>query len=147
MVNREQLSGLTIAALGFAPGTKEESDYVRRTEYRAEGFEGIDAASWNGLRREKSRVAAGMRAFISAVGQRLLACTRTGKAINLVRTTVKSFAALSVRDRSSGNSPTTIPHNSRKATAITRILPIRVRLGAILNPTTLYTFAETIVTA
>src|SRR5260370_40791349 len=27
--------------------------------------------------------------------------------------TVKSFAVLSVRDRSSGNSPATIPHNSR----------------------------------
>jgi hypothetical protein len=106
--------------------------------------EGIDAASWNGLRSEKSKVVAEMLPFISAAG-RLLACTRTGKAVDSVRTTVKSFVALSVRDRSSGNSPATIPHNSRQTTAVTRILPTCVRLCAIVKLAALYTSPETIV--
>jgi hypothetical protein len=83
-------------------------------------------------------VVAGILRFISAAG-RLLACTRTGKAIDLVRTTVKSFVALSVRDRSSGNSPATIAHNSRQTTAVRRILPTSVRLRAIVKSAALYT--------
>jgi hypothetical protein len=126
------------ATLAFASGPQEQSDYVRRMEYRADCRGGIEAASWNGLRCEKSTVVAGMLRFISVAG-RLLACTRTGKAIDSVRTTVKSFVALSVRDRSSGNSPATIAHNSRQTTAVTRIFPTSICVGAIVKSVALYT--------
>src|ERR1700723_4783559 len=109
---------------GRAPGSTGRTDYVRRTEYRAERSGGIAADGWSGPKREESKMSAGMRAWSAAAGRRALECRRrTGEAVNLVRTTVKSLVGLSVRDCSSGNSPPTMPHNSRKAMAVTRILP------------------------
>jgi hypothetical protein len=141
-VNRELFPGLTVAALGFAPGPKEKSGYVRRTEYRADGLEGIGTASWKGLRCEKSEMVAIMPALVSDTARRLFACTRICSAIDLVRTTVKSFVVLSVRDRSSGNSPATIAHSSRQITAATRIFSNFVRSRAIVKPAASYTPAE-----
>jgi hypothetical protein len=97
-------------------------------------FEGTDVASASGLRRKKSIVGARLSQFISAGGRRLPACKRTDKATDLVRITVKSFVALSVRVRSSGNSPAIIPHNSSTITAVTRILLRPVHPRAMLSP-------------
>ena len=47
---------------------------------------------------------------------------------------VKSFAVLSVRDRSSGNSEETMPSNTTKTSIGTSIFPILIRGDAILQP-------------
>jgi hypothetical protein len=88
-----------------------------------ERSDGSCAASANGPRRDESKVGARALRFILVAGRWLLVCNGTGEATDSVRTTVKSFVALSVRATSSGNSPATIPHNSRRTNAVMRILP------------------------
>ena len=65
-ISREQFSGSKTAALGFTPGAKVHSDYVRRTEDRTERLAGINVASWNALRYEINKVVAGMLPFTAA---------------------------------------------------------------------------------
>jgi|HubBroStandDraft_6_1064221.scaffolds.fasta_scaffold81042_2 hypothetical protein len=66
---------------------------------------------------------AGFRAF--------LALSRKGEIDQSALRIVKSFAVLSVRERSSGNSEAKTAHNSRLTKAIPNVLTIIVRLGIL----------------
>jgi hypothetical protein len=64
----------------------------------------------------------------------LTAAGRASKTGEFVPRTVKSFAATSVRDSSSGNSVATIPHSKMASSTGTRNFPTRDRVRAILRP-------------
>ena len=93
--------------------------------------EGANSAFSNGARRENNKLGAG--AALSTIRTCLLAFRRTGGTTERAPRTVKSFVALSVRDKSSGSSPATIAHNSRHSNARARILPILIRLLTICD--------------
>jgi hypothetical protein len=94
--------------------------------------EGTNSAFSNGLSRENKTSGAGAES-LSAIRPLWLAFRRTGGTTERAPRTVKSFVALSVRDKSSGSSPATIPHNSRHSNARARILPMPVRLLTICD--------------
>ena len=117
------------------------SNYVRRMEWRMKSSEAGNSAFSNGLRCVKRNGGAGLLKSISVVRACRLLSRRAGKTTVLVLLTVKSFEALSVRDRSSGNSPPTIPHSSRSinAWAITLAIPVCLRSILKLRCKHLYT--------
>jgi hypothetical protein len=94
--------------------------------------EGTNCAFSNGLKRENNKLDAGTES-LSAIRTCLLVFRRTVGTTERAPRTVKSFVALSVRDKSSGNSPATIPHNSRHSKARARILPMLICLLNILT--------------
>jgi|SRR5580704_6758254 hypothetical protein len=79
-------------------------------------------------------MAAGTLEFISAIRTGPRASGRAPKPSVFVLRSVKSFAVLSVRDRSSGNSEATIPHNRSETSDATRIFRILVRANTVLQP-------------
>jgi len=87
--------------------------------------EGTNAAFSNGLSRENKKSDAGAES-LSAIRPFWLTFRRKGGTTERAPLTVKSFVALSVRDKSSGSSPATIPHNSRHSNARARILPMLI---------------------
>jgi len=94
--------------------------------------EGTNSAFSNGLSRENKKSGAGAES-LSAIRPFWLAFRRTGGTTERAPRTVKSFVALSVRDKSSGSSPATIPHNSRHSNARARILPMLIRFLTICD--------------
>ncbi len=92
--------------------------------------EGTKSAFSNGLSRENKKSGAGAES-LSAIRPFWLAFRRTGGTTERAPRTVKSFVALSVRDKSSGSSPATIAHNSRHSDARATILAILIRLLTI----------------
>ena len=94
-------------------------------------FEGGNAVFSNGFRCEKREVGAEMLKSISVIRTCRLTSGRARKTTIFALLTVKSFAVLSVRERSSGNSAPTMPHNRRKTSTETRILPMLARRRAI----------------
>jgi hypothetical protein len=106
---------------------------VRRIEWRTKAPDGTYSSFSNGRACKKTTAGARVPESTLEAGRCFLAASRTGEATGLVLTTVKSFVALSVRDRSSGNSPATIPHNSDTTTAVTKILPISLRSRDIVR--------------
>ena len=95
--------------------------------------EGIGAAFSNGIRGECSKVVAGTLEFMSAIRTGPRASGRACKPSVFVLPTVKSFAVLSVRDKSSGNSEATILHNRMESSDAARIFRILVRASIILQ--------------
>jgi hypothetical protein len=93
--------------------------------------EGTNSAFSNGLRCEKNKLGAGAE-LLTAIRTRLLAVRRTRGTTECALRTVKSFEVLSIRDKSSGNSPSTIAHISRHTNARARILPTLIRLLTII---------------
>ncbi len=106
---------------------------MRRIEWRTKAPDGTYSTFSNGRARKKTIAGARLPESTLEAGRCFLAASRTGEATGLVLTTVKSFVALSVRDRSSGNSPATIPHNSNTTTAATKNLPILLRSRDIVR--------------
>jgi hypothetical protein len=70
----------------------------------------------------------------SVIRTRRLASGRKRETAVFALQTVKSFAVLSVRERSSGNSAPTMPHNRRRTDTETRIFPILIRADDIMQP-------------
>ncbi len=81
--------------------------------------------------RLKSESCVGLLNFMVAF-RTFLAPSRTGATSGFALRIVKSFAVLSVRERSSGNSEAKIPHNRRLTSVIRSILTNMIR-GRILR--------------
>ena len=126
-----ELAG-SAATGGSASGLRMCRGYVRRMEQRIKMSEGTNSAFSNGLPRENKKSGAGAES-LSAIRPFWLAFRRTGGTTERAPRTVKSFVALSVRDKSSGSSPATIAHNSRHSNARARILPKLIRLLTICD--------------
>ena len=78
-------------------------------------------------RRPKSKSGVELLNFMSAFWT-LLALARTGETNeSTTLRTVKSFAVLSLRERSSGNSEAQIAHSSTLTNATSRILTVLIR--------------------
>lgn len=88
--------------------------------------EGTGAAFSKGIKRDSSKMAAGTLEFRPAIRTGGRTAARACKPSVLVLRTVKSFTVLSVRERSSGNSEATMPHNRRQTSDATRIFRILV---------------------
>src|ERR1700720_2955588 len=106
-------------------GSKKRG-YVRRTECRMNGGARTKAAFSNAPAREKCESSAGLSKSIAAFWTSL-ALWKTGKTNESALRIVKSLAVTSVRERSSGNSAATIPHNSRVTNAVMSILTAIIR--------------------
>jgi hypothetical protein len=103
---------------------------VRRTQYRTESRESAISVLWGKPRRSKSE--SGVEMLNSTADFRtFMALQRTGRTNQSTLHIVKSFAVLSVRERSSGNSVAKTAHNSRLTKAIPSVLTIVVRLGIL----------------
>jgi hypothetical protein len=105
---------------------------VRRTEYKMNRSEGTNAAFSDVLRREKSASNAGILKTFTVFGMSV-ATWRAGETNGLALLIVKSFAVLSVRERSSGNSELTTTHSSRVASAATSIFPAVLSVNISYN--------------
>jgi len=92
---------------------------------------GGNAAFSNGFKCEKREVGAEMLTSISGIRTCRLASGNARKTTIFALLTVKSFAVLSVRDRNSGNSAATTPHNSRHTKTDATVLPRPIRLLTI----------------
>ncbi len=114
--------------------TRRRCDYVRRTGCSARVAVKGDAAISASRTRENTRVDPGVFEFVSAMRAGWFACESPPLTNVLGLRTVKSFAALSVSDNSSGNSAATMPHNSRDTTARASNVPIFIRADDIIPP-------------
>ena len=99
-----------------------------------ESSEGNNGVFSSRLRRKS--IEEGVRTLESTpvIRTRRLASGRERETAVFALQTVKSFAALSVRESSSGNSAPTMPHNRRKSNAERRIFPILIRSDDIMQP-------------
>jgi hypothetical protein len=95
--------------------------------------EGTNSAFSDVLRREKSESNAEILKSFAVFGMSV-ASWRTGDTNGFTLLIVKSFAVLSVRERSSGNSEFRTTHNSRVASAATNIPAKILRLGILVQP-------------
>jgi hypothetical protein len=99
-----------------------------------ESSEGNNGVFSSRLRRKS--VEEGVRTLesTSVIRTRRLESGRECETAVFALQTVKSFAVLSVRVRSSGNSAPTMPNNRRKSNAERRIFPILIRADDIMQP-------------
>jgi hypothetical protein len=99
---------------------------VRRAEYRRKRREGANSAFSGEPRRPKSKSCVELLNFMVAF-RTFLALSRMEETNEPALRIVKSFAVLSVRERSSGHSEAETAHNSRLTNAIGSVLTIMVR--------------------
>ena len=99
-----------------------------------ESSEGNNGVFSSRLRRKSIEEGVRTLESTSVIRTRRLASGRECETAVFALPTVKSFAVLSVRERSSGNSAATMPHNRKEIRTGTRILPILIRADAILQP-------------
>jgi hypothetical protein len=96
--------------------------------------EGANSVFSSAPRRSKGRSCVELLKFIAAF-RTILAVWETGQTKESALRTVKSFAALSVRERSSGNSEATIAHSSRLTNAMPSVLTVMIGRDILRHPT------------
>ena len=106
---------------------------MRRAEYRMKIREGANSAFSGEPRLSKSESCMEMLNFMASF-QTFMVLWCAGKTSKSGRSTVKSFAVLSVRERSSGNSEAKIAHNSRLNKAIPSDLTIMLLRHIVRQP-------------
>ena len=99
-----------------------------------ESSEGNNGVFSSRLRRKSIEKRVRTLESTSVIRTRRLASGRECETAVFALQTTKSFAVLSVRERSSGNSAPTMPHNRRKTNTETRTFPGLIRVDDIMQP-------------
>ena len=106
---------------------------MRRAEYRTKRRGRTNSVFSGDSRRPKSESCMEMLNFMASF-RTFIALWTAGKTNESALSNVKSFAVLSVSERSSGNSEAKIAHNSRLTNTIPSVLTIMIRRDIMRDP-------------